>query len=69
MAALGSIGTQYKRAASVILVTYTQPALGLYPVKSLGVAGGNLQAIYRWTGTEWQQIKASYWDGSAWVLV
>lgn len=27
------------------------------------------QAIYRWTGTQWEQIQASVWNGTEWVLV
>ena len=26
------------------------------------------QALRRWTGTEWEPIQMSYWDGFNWIL-
>ena len=47
---------------------HTYPPSVIYPT-GIPYEASSSQAIYRWTGIEWEKIKVSIWDGATWILV
>lgn len=71
MAALGTIGVWASSEAPIIVFDVTRhmrPPAATYIAGIPAASAPFTQALRRWTGTVWEPIQMSYWNGSTWLL-